>query len=1496
MNKFEVMEVNHKKIISKNEIVKKTSDNIKLFSSIIKSIFEMINDYISTKNPYYNELYGKTQEYINNNQYYIELNADKYIPLFIKSLLIDNYKLQKNIFPNLALLIKNNFMLGKIKIIEYQNELPSTEEIKKFFTPLNIQDKNLIDLLIIALYSINEKNQNEEDILFYISDIYSEIIHNKYIMPFLFGENFSCIYTFYYNLYIKFYGEEKRQKVIKDNLNHFVDFSFQELKKFYDSNVSSTTNEIMKIYNNSYSKYLEYLYNNLKTVEIINNSNSNNYNPIDILVCRTVKTIVDTICFRDKTNMGQIHNLISPLIPQKESDFGKSIFRYVKSPNISNEYTYSSGFFGWCYICRKTSSHYCLDHRLPICSFICKNNLMKEEEQLNHHNKYLLKDCIKMLEYFSDILSNNYYYPYQKILILEIISNIIVKFGDVLNHSPSFVKVVKKIIKEGLVKTCINKDIKLFTSSINVYNQIFFCFKQHLKKEIKFFNENILIQILIASNDYISYKKIILENFTTKDFYFYIELFINYDCDLTEKFLSKKLISTFCDIINNKYNPKSSNFYIEKDANELINLVLKILSSISNKAFDIAKNFKTNNKHENEIKKNYDNNIDECESEESDIDCDELNDTVKIYNISNISNTFSSYNTNNLNSIEKKNTYINEKKIINEGSIKEIIYQKDINYKDKNDEIVNAAEKFNKKIEYGLSYMKINGLINTASIETISKDIIHFIKNSSSLNKRYVGELLAQNNYISNKILELYSDDFNFKNMNIVKALRTFFSYFIMPKNFGKIYQVFSYKFYKDNSKVFDNSELVLYLTYIILILQNNFYYSKKKNKIEFSSFFKLFEKRISEDILKDIYEQIKKEPIFKGNKEDMNISMSWTQFQSKSKKVVCDEISYKIFNYNDIEEYLSQFILSIWKPVIFTYKSLIEDSNEQNLNSFGIMGMIKFVQIMGLINLDSQKKLIIDLICLMTNLFNNNQINDKNILCIKQILLLANDDSRFCKGGWNGIVEIINKLHYYYLLSHMSQDEREIALNKKFKNNKDLKNKEEAKINKLPKLFSPNTYEKIFNKASNSDIDSLTEFTESLCEICKNEFIENGITKNFFLEKITEIINNNFLSETKKIENIVKIWKCLSNFCVNIAIINDIENSNKIIDVLKLFVSKFLKNKNINGFHIQSELFQPFLQIINRCQNITIKEYIFTCINNLIKSYPDKIKYGWIIVLNIYKELYRITNLNNLKVQALTLLENFVNNYFSDLSNIFSNFTICLKLYVNQYPNEVKKIIKILFNKINIANNYLLLIKIYQPYLIHEDEEIRNSNINELMHYISKEYTKKFTYLSHIYKNEYFWSIILDDILYLSIYQIAQKIIEIKTNKNNLDKNYSSSNSTNNNSFNDSLTDISSTKSTKNNTNEDMIIKYGNTLRKLLNTASDIFNEFFCFNYKKIDSFFDIFGKIIFYEEKHVQMIGFEVLQNTFNFENFKNVSLLQPLILFLSNLISKSFELCKL
>ena len=85
---------------------------------------------------------------------------------------------------------------------------------------------------------------------------------------------------------------------------------------------------------------------------------------------------------------------------------------------------------------------------------------------------------------------------------------------------------------------------------------------------------------------------------------------------------------------------------------------------------------------------------------------------------------------------------------------------------------------------------------------------------------------------------------------------------------------------------------------------------------------------------------------------------------------------------------------------------------------------MVYCIQILGLIGLDRQKQTVIALISFMTNLFNIKPIKEKNCICIKQILSLAHSDYRYCKGGWDSILEIINKLHYYYLLYTMPKEE----------------------------------------------------------------------------------------------------------------------------------------------------------------------------------------------------------------------------------------------------------------------------------------------------------------------------------------------------------------------------------------------------------------------------------------------------------------------------------------
>ena len=1452
-----------KKSKIQKEIVLKTQENYNLYTTYFKQVFENINYYISKKNPYYKEIQEKTELYRKKISTDYDLNGDKYIPIIIKSLYLENYKLAKFVLPDIIILIKNNFMLGLNDIIKYKTELSSflNKEVK-LFTNENILNKKLLDLFIIVITNLDEI-YHDNDIWIYLTDCLNEIVHNNNIINNVCNEAFKKIYEFYFRVYNKFEGEEKKQKIIKNDMIYFINYKLDMFSKFYNSEISDNI-----INDNTYSNYLKNIYNQLNNKDIIENSSNEIYNSIDLLVCRTVKYIVDTICFRfeEQKNNNNINNIennkIIQLIPKKESDFKKMTFRFLPNLKILNEHAIYSSYFGWCYICRKSASYYCKKYYLPVCSFHCKDIIQKEEDDINEINFSIVKNCAKMLEYFFKILNDKKYFSPIKNIILKLLEEIFNKYGKVLNQSKIFKKIVKNYLIDGLVRTSLSKDDKVFIPSIKMFFKVWKLFKDSLKNEIFFYNENVLIKIINSSNASFLHKKTVLENFMNQEFFYFLELYINYDFDLNEKFLVYNLISTFSDIVKGRFykNSKNNNNYTEEENNELINYSLKILSSIlysildfSTKIFSPKKDKK--NKQNKRNKKNilsenlggeYNNiSIHDMNKDNS------LNNTYSnIYNYNGIANT--------INFSEEK-----EKNKINEDTIKEFLNTQKIrntesNINKNNNEIKKytdyeiALDKFNKKYEYGLSYLKTLGYINISSLEEKAKDIDEFLKEAKDINKINLFEFLGDNTQLSSKVLENFLDNYNFTNIDIVQAITNFFLMNFYPFNkrekFEKILIYFSRKYCRDNIKQFyEKEENIYYLSYAIIILLFNKGNIKKDEFIEkLNNIIKNKKKHIFQvQFLENIYDQINQ-----GFNFDINIK-SFNNYINDISKINIDyninkkykEKKYKIILTEDISEYLYQFTLLIWKKLTVTYNIIIEESSDENIYKKVIQGIVYIIQILGLMELEQQKQTVISLICFMSNLLQIKPIKEKNIFCIKQILILANGDYRFCKGGWDSILKIINKLHFYYLLDAMTQNEKE----KFIKNYKNI-SLEKDNLEILPKIFTPNIYEKIFSKSYYFDSETLIEFFQSMCEIARKEFIDNGLTKTFFLEKIVETAENNIFSNKKGI-NINQIWKILSHFFVKIGSINNIENSITCIDSLRQLVSKFLIKKECNEIKFQSELFKPFLQIINISKSIQTKEYIFSCVNSLVTNNIEYIKYGWITVINIYKELYYINELYNIKIQVLDIFISISEKNFSEINGVMNNLISFLKLYISSFPLKTMKIINILFNNITNENNYKSLLKLYLNFLINEDEEIRNKSISNLNYNISKEYISNFSFLKDIYKKENFWKLILNEVLYKSIDYLSQKISEF-TNNSNINKINSITNNSINISLSENFTDISSYKSlnvkgARNNINEK--IKYSKTLNDILINTGNIFNNYFDFNNKEFPNFLNSIDKIIF-------------------------------------------------
>jgi hypothetical protein len=283
----------------------------KLYCSTLKTLFDNINYYISKKNAYYKEIIEKTKKYIDkidklSGDY--PLDADKYFILIYKSLTVENYKLAKNLFPHLKILLKNSFITGNTPLNIFNIEFLQLKENDEY-----IKNGKVIDLIIECLTSIDSIFE-DDDIWCFSLECVDEIIKNPNIIYNVKGNSFQKIYNYYLRLFTKLENDKDTIKSIKEKVIFLVNNSIEDLNSYlnFSSPLISPTNK---------KNHLMQIYNKLGTAECIDNFKTNNYNPLDLYICRQVKTMVDIICIRDahgdlKFINDENSNTILPIIPK----------------------------------------------------------------------------------------------------------------------------------------------------------------------------------------------------------------------------------------------------------------------------------------------------------------------------------------------------------------------------------------------------------------------------------------------------------------------------------------------------------------------------------------------------------------------------------------------------------------------------------------------------------------------------------------------------------------------------------------------------------------------------------------------------------------------------------------------------------------------------------------------------------------------------------------------------------------------------------------------------------------------------------------------------------------------------------------------------------------------------------------------------------------------------------------------------------------------------
>ena len=242
--------------------------------------------------------------------------------------------------------------MGETPISKFESEI--VPEIK-------ISSGNkIIDLIINSLTNCDTIFEDDDIWLMVYEDI-DEIIKNKKMNNNLIGDTFQKVYAFLFRIYLKFEGKKDKQELIFNTLNSFIKNSFNEFNyymnySYIEENSSEGKNNDNDIIENIDDTNIMDIYNTLGENNIITNSQLNKIHPIDLLICRTVKSMVDFICIKNSKEFSNKENIV----PKNSDDLFKPEFRTLQSCGIKNEYDHTGGFFGWCYICRKTANYYCV--------------------------------------------------------------------------------------------------------------------------------------------------------------------------------------------------------------------------------------------------------------------------------------------------------------------------------------------------------------------------------------------------------------------------------------------------------------------------------------------------------------------------------------------------------------------------------------------------------------------------------------------------------------------------------------------------------------------------------------------------------------------------------------------------------------------------------------------------------------------------------------------------------------------------------------------------------------------------------------------------------------------------------------------------------------------------------------------------------------------------------------------------------------------------------
>merc|ERR1719400_2283997 len=568
-----------------------------------------------------------------------------------------------------------------------------------------------------------------------------------------------------------------------------------------------------------------------------------------------------------------------------------------------------------------------------------------------------------------------------------------------------------------------------------------------------------------------------------------------------------------------------------------------------------------------------------------------------------------------------------------------------------------GIEMFNKKPKRGMEFLQKQGLVGPSA-----RDIAQFLhKDDERLDRTVIGEFLGEAEELNKTVMYCYVDFLDFKDKDLVQALRLFLEGFRLPGEAQKIDRLMEkfasrYCSCNPNQGVFASADTAYVLAFSVIMLTTDLHSPQVKHKMTKEQYVKMNRgindsEDLPEEYLSTIYDEISQSEIkMKGGGKDSktqaagkdakaldnkqkqllwNMELESISQTAKSLMESASHVKLSFTTATDHEHVKPMFKLA-WTPLLAAFSVGLQDCDESEVALLCLEGIRCAIRIACIFHLELERNAFVQALARFTLLTTNSSVSEmksKNIDCIKTLISVAHTDGNYLGSSWLDILKCISQLELAQMIGTGvknqflagktpggAQPVQESPFNLSATVDALLQphagDKEGFREN-LTETSSQSVVvavDRIFTGSTQLDGAAIVDFVRALCQVSIEELATSPSPRMFCLTKLVEISYYNMGRIRLQWS---RIWQVLGEH-FNLVGVNTVQEiSFFAVDSLRQLAQKFIQKGELSNFHFQKDFLRPFEHIMKNNKSGAVRDMVVRCVANMVHMQGHNIKSG---------------------------------------------------------------------------------------------------------------------------------------------------------------------------------------------------------------------------------------------------------------------------------------------